>query len=150
MQLKPIQEQVAVVVGASSGIGREVALRLAKCGAKVVVAARSEPGLRSLVEEISARGGEGAYAVCDVANFAEVEGVAQRAVQAFGRIDTWVNVAAVSVYARFEDTSPEEFRRVTEVNYLGQVHGARAAARSPRERPRRAPLWGASPSRCTR
>ena len=127
MQLKPIKEQVVVVVGASSGIGREVALRLAKRGAKVVVAARSEPGLRSLVDEISARGGEGAYAVCDVADFVGVEGVAQKAVETFGRIDTWVNVAAVSVYARFEDTSPEEFRRVTEVNYLGQVYGALAA-----------------------
>ena len=72
MKLKPIQEQVVVVVGASSGIGREVALRLAKRGASVVVAARSEPGLRSLVDEIVARGGEGVYAVCDVADFAEV------------------------------------------------------------------------------
>ena len=127
MKLKPIEEQVVVVVGASSGIGREVALRFAERGASVVVAARSEPGLRSLVEEISARGGEGVYAVCDVADPDQVEGVAETAVQSFGRVDTWVNVAAVSVYARFEDTSPEEFRRVMEVNYLGQVHGALAA-----------------------
>ncbi len=73
------------------------------------------------------RGGQGAYAVCDVAEFDEVKGLAAAAVTNFGRIDTWVNVAAVSVYARFEDTTPEEFRRVMEVNYLGQVHGALAA-----------------------
>jgi len=127
MQLKPIAEQVVVILGASSGIGRETALRFAERGAKVVVAARSEPGLASLVDEITARGGQGAYAVCDVVDFAQVEGVADTAVRTFGRIDTWVNVAAVSVYALFEDTSPEEFRRVIEINYLGHVHGALAA-----------------------
>ncbi|MFL5576151.1 MAG: SDR family oxidoreductase [Gemmatimonadaceae bacterium] len=127
MRLKPVQEQVAVILGAASGIGRETALRLAERGAKVVVAARSEPGLKSLVDEIVARGGQGAYAVCDVADFAQVEAVADTAVRAFGRIDTWVNVAAVSVYARFEDTSLEEFRRVLDVTFMGQVHGAKAA-----------------------
>ncbi len=127
MQLKPAAEQVVVVLGASSGVGREVALRFADRGAKVVVAARSEPGLTSLVQGIEARGGAAAHAVCDVADPAQVEGVAHTAASTFGRIDTWVNVAAASVYARFEDTTPEEFRRVTEVNYLGQVHGALAA-----------------------
>ncbi len=122
MQLKPIAQQVVVILGASSGIGRETALRFAERGAKVVVAARSEPGLTSLVNEITAHGGQAAHAVCDVADFAQVENVADTAVQAFGRIDTWVNVAAVSMYARFEDTSPNEFRRVMEINYLGQVH----------------------------
>ncbi len=127
MQLKPIAEQVVVILGASSGIGRVTALRFAERGAKVVVAARSEPGLVSLVGEITARGGEAAYAVCDVADFAQVEGVAALAVSTFGRIDTWVNVAAVSVYATFEETSLEEFRRVMDVNFMGQVHGAKAA-----------------------
>ena len=127
MNLKPIAEQVVVILGASSGIGRATALRFADRGAKVVVAARSEPGLQSLVAEIAARGGQGAYAVCDVVDFAQVENVADTAVRTFGRIDTWVNVAAVSVYARFEDTTPDEFRRVMEVSYLGQVHGALAA-----------------------
>jgi NAD(P)-dependent dehydrogenase (short-subunit alcohol dehydrogenase family) len=127
MKLKPVSDQVVVIVGASSGIGRETALRFAERGSKVVVAARSEPGLTSLVNEIEARGGQGAYAVCDVSDFEQVKAVAETAAQKFGRIDTWVNVAAVSVYARFEETSPEEFRRVIEVNYLGQVHGALAA-----------------------
>ncbi len=127
MRLKPVGEQVAVVLGASSGIGRETALRFAQQGAKVVVAARGEPGLTSLAAEITAHGGEAAYAVCDVTDFAQVEGVAEVAVRTFGRIDTWVNVAAVGVVARFEDTSPEEFRRVMEVTFMGQVHGAKAA-----------------------
>lgn len=127
MELKPISQQVVVILGASSGIGRVTALRFAERGAKVVVAARSESGLVSLVDEITARGGEAAYAVCDVADFAQVEAVAALAVSTFGRIDTWVNVAAVSVYASFEETSLQEFRRVMDVNFMGQVHGTKAA-----------------------
>jgi NAD(P)-dependent dehydrogenase (short-subunit alcohol dehydrogenase family) len=127
MQLKPVKDQVAVILGASSGIGRETAIRFAARGAKVVVAARSELGLASLVREITASGGQAVYAVCDVADFAQVEGVADTAMRTFGRIDTWVNVAAVSVYARFEDTSLEEFRRLMDVNFMGQVHGTKAA-----------------------
>jgi NAD(P)-dependent dehydrogenase (short-subunit alcohol dehydrogenase family) len=127
MRLKPVRDQVVVIIGASSGIGRETALRFADRGAKVVTAARGEPGLRSLVDEIAARGGEAVYRVCDVADFAQVQAVAREASDRFGRIDTWVNVAATSVYGRFEETTPEEFRRVMEVNYLGQVHGALAA-----------------------
>ena len=127
INLKPLNQQVAVVMGASSGIGRASALQLAAHGAKVVVAARSEPGLTSLVAEITAQGGSAAYAVCDVSDYDQVEQVADLAVQTYGRIDTWVNCAAVSVYATFEETTPEEFRRLAEVNYLGQVHGALAA-----------------------
>lgn len=127
MELKAISEQVVVVLGASSGIGRESALRLAERGARTVVAARSEPGLQSLVEEITARGGQAVHVVCDVADHAQVEAVADAAVATFGRIDTWVNVAAVLVHAPFEQTEPEEFRRLMEINYLGQVHGALAA-----------------------
>src|SRR4051794_766606 len=127
MKLKPIHDQVVVVVGASSGIGRESALLLAARGARVVVAARSEPGLISLVAEITAHGGEATSVVCDVADPDQVRHVAEVAEETYGRVDTWVNVAASSVYAKFEDTTPEEFRRVTEVNYLGQVHGCLAA-----------------------
>lgn len=127
MKLKPIREQVVVVTGASSGIGRETALSFAARGAKVVAAARGEPGLASLIEEITAAGGEAAYAVCDVADPVQVQAVADLAEQRFGRIDTWVNNAGVSIYARFRDTTPEEFQRVMQVNYLGQIHGALAA-----------------------
>ena len=127
MKLKRIEDQVVVVVGASSGIGRESALRFGARGAKVVVAARSAPGLTSLVEEITAAGGEAVPVVCDVAEPAQVQQVAAVAEEAYGRVDTWANVAATSVFATFEDTTPEEFRRVMEVNYLGQVHGMLAA-----------------------
>jgi NAD(P)-dependent dehydrogenase (short-subunit alcohol dehydrogenase family) len=127
MQLKPIGEQVAVILGAASGIGRETALRFAQRGARVVVAARDPIALATLVAEITRGGGLAIAAVCDVTDAAQVDGVAVAAVVAFGRIDTWVNVAAVSVYARFEAISSEEFRRVLDVNVMGQVHGARAA-----------------------
>ena len=127
MRLKPLDEQVVVVFGASSGIGRETALRFARHGARVVVAARSEEGLQSLVEEIEAGGGQAEAVVADVVKFEQVQAVADRAVEVFGRLDTWVHVAAISVYATFEDTTPEEFRRVLEVNLLGQIHGAKAA-----------------------
>lgn len=126
-RLKPLSEQVVVILGASSGIGRETALRCAERGAKVVVAARSEPGLTSLAAEIAARGGQAVEVACDVTEYAQVERVAAAAVEAFGRIDTWVNVAAVSVYATFEETSVEEFRRIIDVNLMGYVHGAKVA-----------------------
>ena len=127
MKLKPLDQQVVVIVGASSGIGRESALRFAARGAQVVAAARSEPGLISLVAEVVAHRGQATYVVCDVADPAQVQEVARVAEETYGRIDTWVNVAATSVYAKLEDTTPEEFRRVTEVNYFGQVYGAQAA-----------------------
>jgi short-subunit dehydrogenase len=127
MKLKPIQDQVVVLLGASSGIGRESALRFAKRGAKVVVAARSEKGLDSLAQEIRNGGGEVTTVVCDVTDFAQVQRVAQVAVDTYGRIDTWVNIAAVAAHATFEDTSLEDMRQIFDVNVMGQVHGAKAA-----------------------
>jgi NAD(P)-dependent dehydrogenase (short-subunit alcohol dehydrogenase family) len=125
--LKPLSEQVVVVMGGSSGIGRATALRLAANGANVVVAARSEPGLDSLVAEITADGGQAIAVPCEISDFSQVEQVGVAAIEAFGRIDTWVNVAAVSVYATFEQTSLEEFRRIIDVNLMGYVHGAKVA-----------------------
>lgn len=127
MHLKPIREQVAAVVGATSGIGRETALRFARQGARVVVAGRSEPGLTSLVEEIRRDGGEATAIVADVAEFEQVRAIAEQAVAAYGQMDTWVHLAAVSLWATFEQTTPEEFQRILEVNLLGQIYGAKAA-----------------------
>lgn len=127
VELKPINEQVVVVLGASSGIGRETAVRFARRGAKVVAAARGEEGLDSLIEEIRADGGEAIAVQCEAAEFEQVKAVAEQAVETYGRIDTWVHLAAVSIYATFEETTPEEFRRVIEVNLLGQAYGAMAA-----------------------
>ncbi len=127
MRLKPVEEQVVALMGASSGIGRETALRFADRGARVVVSARSEPGLHSLVEEIRGRGGEAAYVVADTSEYEQVEAVADRAVEEYGRLDTWVHLAAVGLFATFEQTTPAEFARVIDVNLMGQVYGAMAA-----------------------
>ena len=127
MKLKPVGDQVVAVVGASSGIGRETALRFAKRGAKVVLAARSEVGLRSLEDEIRALGGRAMSVVADVSEFEQVEAVARAAVEEYGGLDTWVHLAAVGLFALFDQTRPEEFRRVVEVDLMGQVYGAMAA-----------------------
>ncbi len=127
MQLKPVAQQVVVVVGASSGIGRETALRFAKRGAKVVVSARSEHGLRSLVEDIRRAGGKATAIAADVAEFEQVEAVAALAVREYGRIDTWIHLASVAVWGTFEQTTPAEFKRIVDVNLVGQAHGASAA-----------------------
>lgn len=127
MQLKPVEEQVVALMGASSGIGRESALRFASRGAKVVVSTRNESGLDSLVEEIRAQGGQAIAVPADTAEFDEVKAVADRAVEEYGRLDTWVHLAAVGLFATFEQTTPEEFERVIDVNLMGQVYGAMAA-----------------------
>jgi NAD(P)-dependent dehydrogenase (short-subunit alcohol dehydrogenase family) len=127
MNLKPISQQVAVIVGASSGIGRDTALKMAQKGAKVVVAARNKEGLATLVEEIEQKGGEAIVVPADVADFNQVKEIADKAVERFGRIDTWVHLAATSVFATFDNVTPEEFKRVIEVNLLGQAYGAMAA-----------------------
>lgn len=127
MKLKPIADQVVVVFGASSGIGRETARQFARRGARVVVAARSQPGLDSLVEEIRRDGGQATAVVADAADYAQVQAVADRAVAEYGRLDTWVHAAATSIYGYFDQITPEEFRRVIEVNLLGQAYGAMAA-----------------------
>jgi NAD(P)-dependent dehydrogenase (short-subunit alcohol dehydrogenase family) len=127
VKLKPIRDQVVVIVGASSGIGRITALEFARRGAKVVVSARDKTGLVSLVDEIRNGGGQvSAYAI-DTADYAQVESLASHAAATFGTIDTWVHAAAVSIYATLEQTTPEEFKRILEVNLLGQVWGAKAA-----------------------
>lgn len=127
MHLKTIAEQVIVVFGASSGIGREIALRFARRGAKVVVAARTESALHSLVKEIERFGGESIYQIADAADFEQVMQVADIAVNRFGRIDTWAHVAGTAVIGPFAQTTPEEFKRVIEVNLLGQAYGAMVA-----------------------
>jgi NAD(P)-dependent dehydrogenase (short-subunit alcohol dehydrogenase family) len=127
IKLKPIGEQVVVVFGASSGIGRIAALEFAKRGARVMIAARSETGLKTLVEEIERAGGEAVYQIADAASFEQVKAVADRTIERFGRLDTWVHSAAAFLFSTFEETEPEEFARLIEVNLLGQIYGAKAA-----------------------
>ncbi len=127
INLKPIGVQTAVVFGASSGIGRLTALQFAARGAKLCVAARSEEGLKSLVEEIEAKGGEAFYVVADAADFEQVKAVAEKCVERYGRLDTWIHAAAAFLFATVEKTDPEEYERVLKVNLLGQIYGAKAA-----------------------
>src|ERR671917_2267481 len=127
MKLKPVEEQVVALMGASSGIGREAALRFAERGAKIMVSARNKEGLDSLVEDIRGAGGEATAVVADVTDFDQVKAVADTAAERYGRLDTWVHLAAVSIFAPFDDTTPEEFKQVIEIDLLGQAHGAMAA-----------------------
>jgi len=127
-KLKSIDQQVVVLVGCSSGIGRQTARRFAERGARIVLSGRDERALADVLDDVRSLGATDAVAVvADVADPAAMVEVARRAEEAFGRVDSWVQTAAVSVYATAEETTPEEFRRVIEVNLLGQVHGALAA-----------------------
>ncbi len=124
---RPIAEQVVVITGASQGIGRETALQLATRGASVVVAARNQEALEELSRQVERIGGEVEAVVTDVADAEQVDRLAARAVERFGRIDTWVNNAGVSIYAPAERLEPDEMERLIQVNLLGQMYGARAA-----------------------
>src|SRR3954465_13581571 len=126
-KLKPVSQQVVVVMGASSGIGRATALRFAEEGAKVVVSARGEPGLKPLGREVEGAGGPAPAVVGDVTDPTQMQAVADRAVAEYGRLDTWVHMAGVLLVAGFDDTTPEEFASRLQVNLLGQVNGAKAA-----------------------
>ena len=132
--LRPLSEQVIVITGASSGIGLVTARQAAERGARVVLVARNSNDLERAVEEIRRQGGRAIHVVADVAVPAQVDGIADVAVREFGRIDTWVNNAAVSMYGRMTDVSIEDMRRQMDVNYWGQVYGSRVAVRHMRGR----------------
>jgi NAD(P)-dependent dehydrogenase (short-subunit alcohol dehydrogenase family) len=124
---RPLSQQVVVITGASQGIGRETALRIARRGAAVVAAARNEEAPTSLTAEITDEGGRAEAVPTDVADHDHVDRLAARSIERFGRIDTWVNNAAVSVYASVEQLEPDEMERIVRVNLLGQMFGAREA-----------------------
>lgn len=126
-QLKPLNEQVIVITGASSGIGMETALDAARQGAKVVLAARSKDALNEIVSRIRSDGGQAIAIECDVADRAAVEKVAQAAAAQFGRIDTWVNDAGISIYGRLDQSLEEDARRLFDTNYFGLVNGSLVA-----------------------
>src|SRR5689334_2039045 len=123
MPKKPLDKQVMVVTGASSGVGRAIARAAGARGAKVVVAARGEDGLAAAVEEIERAGSQALAVPCDVAEQAQNEELVRRALERFGRIDTFVANAIVTVYAEVEDLEPEELRRVMDVNFFGVAYG---------------------------
>ncbi len=127
MRKKPLSEQVLVVTGASGGLGRAIAEGAGERGAKVVVAARNEEGLNAAVEEIERAGSEGLAVKTDVAEQEQVEELARRAVERFGRIDTFVANAMVTVYSEADELQPDELRRVMDVNFFGVAYSYWAA-----------------------
>jgi short-subunit dehydrogenase len=134
VKLKKLSEQVLVITGASSGIGLVTARAAAKRGAKLVLAARAEEALGLLAEEINAQGGEAIHVAADVGREEDVRRIAEAALARFGRVDTWVNNAGVSIYGRILDTPVEDMRRLYETNFWGVVYGSRVAAEVLRQR----------------
>jgi len=125
--LKPLNQQVIVLTGASSGIGLSTAKLAAERGAKVVLIARSEETLKKLVAEILEAGGDAIYFAVDVADREKMQAAAREAVEHFGRIDTWVNDAGVSIYGRMDEVSDSDSRRLFETNFWGVANGSFAA-----------------------
>lgn len=119
--------RVVVVTGASAGVGRAVARAFGAQGASVALLARGELGLRGAEREVKEAGGNPLALTVDVADYDQVERAGQEVEQHLGPIDIWVNVAFTSVFAPFMNISPVEFKRVTEVSYLGYVYGTRVA-----------------------
>ena len=125
-RLKPISEQVVVITGASSGIGRETAVQFGQHGASVVLAARNEAALHDVAKDIERLGGQALVVKTDVAEWKQVEQLAQATVDRFGRIDTWVNNAAASIYATVEEMTIEELERSIQVILMSQIYGMKA------------------------
>jgi NAD(P)-dependent dehydrogenase (short-subunit alcohol dehydrogenase family) len=124
---KPVSEQVIVIAGASSGIGRAVARAAGERGAKVVVSARNAEALNAAVAELAAVGAEGLAVPGEATSEADAEALCERAVERFGRIDSFVATVMVTVYAEVEQLALDELRRVLEVNFLGRAVAYRAA-----------------------
>jgi NAD(P)-dependent dehydrogenase (short-subunit alcohol dehydrogenase family) len=131
--LKPISGQVMVITGASSGIGLATAREAARRGAKLVLASRNEAALRTLVDELRGQQHEALFVVADVGKESDVDEIARQAIARFGRFDTWVNNAGVTVYGAVDQPSMEENRRLFDTNFWGVVHGSLAASRHLRE-----------------
>ena len=130
------RNEVVVVCGASAGIGRAAAVAFARRGAKVALLARGRVGLAAAQAEVEAAGGQAWVQALDVANAEQVEAAAARVEVELGEIDIWVNNAMLTVFSPVAQMAADEYRRVTEVTYLGMVHGTCAALRHMRPRNR--------------
>jgi NAD(P)-dependent dehydrogenase (short-subunit alcohol dehydrogenase family) len=119
--------KVVVITGASAGVGRATARRFAKAGVQIALLARGRDGLEAAQKEVEEIGGRAIVVMVDVANAVQVEAAAAQIERELGEIDIWINNAMASVFSPVLEMTPEEFRRVTEVTYLGCVHGTLAA-----------------------
>jgi short-subunit dehydrogenase len=130
------KREVVVITGASAGVGRSTAREFARHGASIGLIARGREGLEAARREVEELGGEALVLPVDVANANQVEAAAQQVEERLGPIDIWVNNAMASVFSPIKQMTPEEFKRVTEVTYLGYVYGSLAALKRmlPRDR----------------
>jgi NAD(P)-dependent dehydrogenase (short-subunit alcohol dehydrogenase family) len=128
--------KVVVITGASAGVGRATARRLAKDGAQIALIARGRDGLEGARKEVEEFGGRAIVVMVDVADAGQVEAAAAQIERELGEIDIWINNAMVSVFSPIKEMTPEEFRRVMEVTFLGSVYGTLAALKRmlPRDR----------------
>jgi NAD(P)-dependent dehydrogenase (short-subunit alcohol dehydrogenase family) len=134
--MRKTKPEVVVITGASAGVGRATAQRFARDGACVALLARDNPALQRAAEEVRELGGTAWPIAVDVADAAQVEAAAERIERELGPIDIWINAAMATVFAPVSKISAEEFRRATEVTYLGTVHGTLSALKRMRERNR--------------
>jgi NAD(P)-dependent dehydrogenase (short-subunit alcohol dehydrogenase family) len=136
MGQQEVTPEVVVVTGASAGLGRATAVSFAKRGARLGLLARGREGLEGAKREVESAGGKALAIPTDVSNSDAVEAAAQQVEEKLGPMDVWVNNAMVSVFSPTEQMTPEEYKRVTEVNYLGTVYGTLAALKhmQPRNR----------------
>src|SRR5690348_566309 len=119
--------EVVVVTGGTSGIGRAIARRFAQDGARIALIARGRDGREGAKKEIEDAGGEALVLPTDLADWHAVKSAASAVEEAFGPIDIWVNNAMATIFAPFKDVEADEFKRATEVTYLGTVWGTKAA-----------------------
>jgi short-subunit dehydrogenase len=131
--LKPVEEQVIVITGATSGIGLATARMAVERGARVVANARNGEALEQLEHRLDPHGGRVASVCGDVASRSDMERVATAARERFGGLDTWVNNAGSSVYGRLEEVSDADHRRMFETNFWGTVYGSLTACRALRQ-----------------
>jgi NAD(P)-dependent dehydrogenase (short-subunit alcohol dehydrogenase family) len=131
-----LREKVVVVTGASAGVGRAVVREFARQGAHIGLIARGRERLEAAKRDVEELGGKALVLPADVADARQIEDAAERAEREFGSIDIWVNDAMTTIFAPFLEITPEEFKRATEVTYLGQVYGTMAALKRMRSRNR--------------
>ncbi|HEX8602808.1 MAG TPA: SDR family oxidoreductase, partial [Pseudoduganella sp.] len=135
VSLKPLDRQVIVITGASSGIGLATARDAAQRGASLVLVSRSGDVLEAVAGTIAAEGAQVLSVAADMADRKQVEHVAAEALARFGRIDTWVNNAGCTIYGRLDEVSEADSRRLFETNFWGMVYGSLEAVEHFRKRP---------------